>query len=191
MTAETGIYAGFEIRPASKADIPAIARLSRDYIEYGLPWRWRPAALARCMEDGYTEVITAVDGARMLGFCAATLHKRAHVLLLAVKPRVRRRGIARALLGWVSQASVICGLREITVELRVRNQAAKGLYHSLGFTLLEEVADYYAAGENAYRMTLRLTAEDERVNAIQAHVDAGLRRIADGLNKKLSASAED
>ena len=56
--------AAIVIRPAARADIPAIARLSRDYIEYGLPWRWRPEALFRCMDDEDTVVVGAFDSRR-------------------------------------------------------------------------------------------------------------------------------
>jgi len=190
MTSET-TNAAFEIRPASRIDIPIIARLSRDYIEYGLPWRWRPSTLARCMNDACTDVVAAFDGSRILGFCAASTHDQTHVLLLAIRPRFRRQGIARALLGWVRRSSALCGVQQITVELRVRNRAALALYHSLGFTVIEEIAGYYAGLENAYRMRLQLTSPDARIDAIEASVSASLRHITRRRDASKPSAKED
>lgn len=170
----------FVIRPASRADIPIMARLSRDHIEYGLPWRWRPDTLNRCMEEEDTVVIGAFQrqGAqRLIGFCVASIRDETHLLLLAIKPRFRRKGLAGALVEWVKQSSVICGSSQMLVELRVRNTEAMALYRSIGFELKHEIAGYYEGRENAFRMALDLTPESNAPSDIEDAVEASLRRL--------------
>ena len=45
------------IRIATREDAPAIAALSRDEIEHGLPWTWREARVRNAIADPDTNVI--------------------------------------------------------------------------------------------------------------------------------------
>jgi len=78
-----------------------------------------------------------------------------HVMTIAVHPRHRRRGYARALtraaLDAVPQA------RAVHLEVRPSNTAARALYESLGFDVTAQRPGYYG-DEDALLMTLNLRA---------------------------------
>ena len=62
------MIAQHEIRLALPADADAIARMSRDFIEYGLGWRWTPERIAGCMRDAATNVVVVDDANGIAGF---------------------------------------------------------------------------------------------------------------------------
>ena len=78
------------------ADAPALAAMSRDLVETGLGWEYRPERLARMIADANTVAVVARDARRPVGFAVMTFgDERAHLVLLAVRPSHQRQGIAR------------------------------------------------------------------------------------------------
>jgi ribosomal-protein-alanine N-acetyltransferase len=68
---------------------------------------------------------------------------------IAVAPAVRRRGVARTLLGeLISQA----GGSRMLLEVGADNEAAIGLYESYGFTTISRRKGYYPGGIDALVM---------------------------------------
>ncbi len=51
----SAVISNVTIRLARRADAAEIARMSRDDIEYGLPWSWTEARIARAIEDPDTK----------------------------------------------------------------------------------------------------------------------------------------
>jgi ribosomal-protein-alanine N-acetyltransferase len=76
----------------------------------------------------------------------------AHLNLLAVDPAHRRRGIARALVRWLEETALTAGSFLIGLELRAGNEAARALYHTLGYHELGQIPGYYQGVESAIRM---------------------------------------
>jgi ribosomal-protein-alanine N-acetyltransferase len=84
------------------------------------------------------------------------LVKKGHVVSVAVLPEHRRKGIGEAL---VTQA--MAGMRKYNakqcfLEVRVTNQEAISLYKKLGFEVTRTIHGYYADGEDACVMTVKL-----------------------------------
>ncbi len=84
------------------------------------------------------------------------LVKKGHVVSVAVLPEHRRKGIGEAL---VTQA--MAGMRKYNakqcfLEVRVTNQEAISLYKKLGFEVTRTIHGYYADGEDAFVMTIKL-----------------------------------
>jgi ribosomal-protein-alanine N-acetyltransferase len=84
------------------------------------------------------------------------LVKKGHVVSVAVLPEHRRKGIGEAL---VTQA--MAGMRKYNakqcfLEVRVTNQEAISLYKKLGFEVTRTIHGYYADGEDAFVMTVKL-----------------------------------
>ena len=84
------------------------------------------------------------------------LVKKGHVVSVAVLPEHRRKGIGEAL---VSQA--MAGMRKYNakqcfLEVRVTNQEAISLYKQLGVEVTRTIHGYYADGEDAFVMTIKL-----------------------------------
>ena len=85
------------------------------------------------------------------------VHDEVHVLDVAVHPESRRQGIATALMRQLMEQARHNQASFITLEVRIHNQAAIGLYESLGFEIIGERERYYAdTGEDALIMSCLL-----------------------------------
>ncbi|MCZ6730371.1 MAG: ribosomal protein S18-alanine N-acetyltransferase [SAR324 cluster bacterium] len=75
------------------------------------------------------------DGARLaLGFvCMQQAAGELEIYRIAVAPEQRRKGRARRLLGEVIMHAAREGLRQVFLEVRAGNAAARGLYTAMGF----------------------------------------------------------
>lgn len=77
----------------------------------------------------------------------------AHVMTLAVKEDMRRRGLGSRLLLELIRASASMGARFLTLEVRRSNLAAISLYTAFGFQIMGERKNYYLDNmENALIM---------------------------------------
>ena len=83
-----------------------------------------------------------------------------HVTSLAVARTHRRLGIASKLMGAAHTAMRdVFGAKYASLHVRVGNAAAVALYtRSLGYTVADVEAKYYADGEDAYDMRKELVA---------------------------------
>jgi ribosomal-protein-alanine N-acetyltransferase len=86
----------------------------------------------------------------------------AHLNLLAVEPGCRRRGIGRALVGWLEETARVAGTFVIRLEVRAGNRGALGFYRSLGYRETGWVAGYYQESEDAVRLERNLSAAASR-----------------------------
>jgi ribosomal-protein-alanine N-acetyltransferase len=147
-----------DIRLARLRDGDNMARMSRRLIEVGLPWWcWTPKRVAKAIRSSDTIAIVANIGKPMAGF--AVMHfgdENAHLNLLAVEPRYRRRGIGRDMLRWLESSCSVAGILRISLEVRANNLTAIRFYEKLGFTRGERIPRYYCGQEAALRMTRRL-----------------------------------
>ncbi len=76
---------------------------------------------------------------------------------VAVHPRYRRQGVARAMLGDIIESATKKGFRRITLEVRKSNDAAQTLYRSLSFEVCGMRKGYYSDnGEDAWLMERKL-----------------------------------
>lgn len=82
--------------------------------------------------------------------CLWSVCEEAHVTLLAVHKLHRRQGMGQALLGHLLQWGQQRGLEWATLEVRVSNTAALGVYRTFGFAPVGRRRRYYAdTGEDA------------------------------------------
>ena len=147
------------IRLATGADSPAIAEMSRQYIEHGLGWSWTPSRIAAAIQDQSTNVAIIRPSDAVIGF--AIMHygeHTAHLALLAVHPTQRQRGIAASLLAWLEKCADTAGIERIRVEARSDNPAAIAFYQKHGYTQVDRLANYYRGVLDAVRLekTIRI-----------------------------------
>ncbi|HEY6599780.1 MAG TPA: GNAT family N-acetyltransferase [Pseudomonadales bacterium] len=161
-----------ELGLAKVAEAPLLARISRDYIERGLNWRWQPGQIRRLIQDPETVALCArtqplrrhdlnapvhYKGGDVLGFGIMTYGlEKAHLMLLAVLPRARRRNIASKLLDWLEKTAVTAGVSRIELEVRAGNIAARSFYRERGYHERDYLAGYYSGQESAFRMARNL-----------------------------------
>lgn len=137
------------IRPATPADLPALAALE----QAALPDPWTPAQLAGELAQPITRALLAGDGTQPLGYALGrVVAGEAEVLRVAVHPAHRRQGLGRALLRALHAA---CAAEEVFLEVRAGNTAAIALYEAEGYARVGRRPGYYADGEDAVVMGVR------------------------------------
>lgn len=155
------------IRLAEAGDTRAIAEMSRDFVESGLGWRYDPASIERALRRRETVVLAASgrqtyvarERPALSGFAIMDFgDERAHLVLLAVQPVQRRRGIGRRMVEWLMESAVTAGMASVHLELRADNEAARRFYRALGFAETLLVPKYYNGRETAMRMIRVLRA---------------------------------
>jgi ribosomal-protein-alanine N-acetyltransferase len=146
------------VRLATAGDVHEIARMSRDQIERGLPWRWNPDRVRRSLRNRNTNVAVARDDRRLLGFgIMLYTEEDAHLLLFAVEPVSRRRGVGAAILRWLEEIARTAGLRRVLLECRRENDAARNFYGALGYHERQIVRRMYEGVEDGITLEKWLT----------------------------------
>ena len=147
------MLAAHTCRLASLCDAAAIAALSRDAIETGLPWTWRPERIANAIRDPDTNVVVAGAPGVVDGF-GIMIHRDddAHLVLFAVQPGRRRQGVGGAILGWLEGVARAAGAARIRVECRRDNVAARNFYSEHAYHEQEITGNRYSAGVDGIRL---------------------------------------
>ena len=115
-------------------DAFAIAEMSRSLIEYGLPWTWRPARVARSIAAPNTNVAVVREPGRLAGFGIMEYwDEDAHLVLFAVRAAGQRQGTGSAILAWLEASAVAAGSKRIRVEARRDSVAARSFYNERGY----------------------------------------------------------
>ena len=145
------------IRLATAADADPIARMSREYIEYGLGWSWTPQRVQRAIRDPATNVAVVHEPDALLGFGIMSYgEQHAHLVLLGVVAARRQRGLGAALLAWLEKCALTAGLERIHLEARADNPGAVAFYEGQGYRPIGSVAGYYRGSVDAVRLEKRL-----------------------------------
>jgi [ribosomal protein S18]-alanine N-acetyltransferase len=122
------------IRLATVEDAAAIAALSRDLIEAGLPWRWTRDRVRNAVLSDDTNVAVVGPAGWPIAFGIMEYQEEdAHLLLFAVEPKHQRQGLGSALLAWLEDSARAAGVRRIEVEARRQNVAARSFYNEHGY----------------------------------------------------------
>ena len=148
------------IRLAQPADAFAIAALSRDEIEHGLPWTWREPRVRHAIADPDTNVI--VGGPPGAGSAFGLMYYAdddAHLLLFAVHRSRQRQGVGSALLQWLEDAARAAGASRIRVEARMDNEAARSFYNERGYHEGRIVRRMYGGALDGVRLEKWLRAD--------------------------------
>lgn len=149
------------VRLATPGDAPAIAALSRDFIEYGLGWSYTPERILRAIRSRTTNVaVIHAHGSLLAAGIMEYGDATAHLVLLGVQPAQRRRGLGRHLLAWLEQCALTAGLETIGVEARADNPGAVAFYQGQGYEARGRVPGYYRGAVDAVRLEKRLAMAD-------------------------------
>lgn len=143
------IHIGF----ANRHDAVHIGELSRLYIEEGLGWTWRPQRILEAMQNSETVVVKANVGGMFAGFAIMRFGwQEAHLDLIAVKPRFRRKGVGSSLLAWLEESVMTAGLLIVRLELRETNKKAFTFYQKRGYKRVRRIEGYYSGIENGVEL---------------------------------------
>ena len=138
------MIADVAVRLATQSDAAAIAAMSRDHIEQGLPWTWTEDRVANAIRDPDTNVVVAGESGGIIGF-GIMFHASddAHLLLFAVQRVHRRRGVGSAILRWLEEVARAAGAKRIRVECTRENSGGRNFYCEHGYHELDITKKMY------------------------------------------------
>lgn len=138
------------IRVFSPRDVQIVNEIAQETLNENYP-----ATFFKTIHDHWPEgFLVAHDNGALIGFIVGVIsdaHK-ARILMLVVRERYRRTGIAKILLRAFISSCVLMRINQITLEVRANNIPAINLYSKLGFRLTETLRAYYRDGEDGLRM---------------------------------------
>jgi ribosomal-protein-alanine N-acetyltransferase len=121
------------------------AEFNRNYAPdfyFNLFERWKGGFLVAEDERGIVGVLVAM----------LSRPKESRILLMAVIPEYRGRGIGRMMLAELVSRSVQMNLMAVTLEVRISNKRAINFYNKHGFIIKTLISNYYEDGEAGYLM---------------------------------------
>ncbi|MCI0183707.1 MAG: ribosomal protein S18-alanine N-acetyltransferase [Acidibacillus sp.] len=132
------------------------------------PWS-RNAFLGELTENHFAHYVVMTLGDELIGYGGMwVIIDEAHVTNIAVYPTYRGHKLGERLLRRLMAEAIAKGARKMTLEVRVTNTPAKGLYRKLGFEDGGIRKGYYTDNrEDALVMYVTLPALGEIVDAME------------------------
>jgi ribosomal-protein-alanine N-acetyltransferase len=141
------------MRPEDLDEVLAIERAS-----FTMPWS-RGAFLYEMQQNRVARCwVARDDDTHVVGYlCLWEVVDEVHITNVAVRPDVRRHGIARGLLRTVLDDARGRAFKLVVLEVRPSNDHARSLYESFGFRVVgRRRGYYYDTGEDALVMEIGL-----------------------------------
>jgi [ribosomal protein S18]-alanine N-acetyltransferase len=161
-----------DLQPMRRRHVPQVLDIERRV--YPRPWTMT-LFLSEIVQRSTRFYIVARVRRRVVGYAGLMVFgDEAHVTNIAVDPDLHRRKVAARLLFALITEARRRGATACTLEVRVANHAAQGLYHQFGFAPVGIRKNYYAeTGEDALIMWaegLQTPAYAERLAALAARI---------------------
>lgn len=129
------------IRDMRRRDIPAVAALEAEI--YDQPWSPR-VFFDELGLDTRAYVVAADSDGVIIGYAGMLMADTdAHVTTIAVAPEARGRQLGKRLMVAIVDRALEAGARHLTLEVRVSNASAQGLYERFGFRPVGRRKNYY------------------------------------------------
>jgi ribosomal-protein-alanine N-acetyltransferase len=189
----------FVVEPMTLADVDEVMRIERD----AFPAPWSARAYRYEIAENEHSTMRVVRPSQASGtWLTALLHRfdfigpgpvlgyagcwllvdDVHISTIAVHPQWRGKGLGELLLISLLDRGAELGALGATLEVRVSNLAAQGLYHKVGFKIVSLQKHYYADNdEDAYIMvTPPFEALEFQANLRQRRNQLTSRFLAEG-----------
>lgn len=143
-------------REANAFDLPVFVSLDKELFPYS---PWSSSQYKEEFSSPTRHFVVAVDDQQsIVGYAGvfAPGAAEADILTVGVVPDHRGKGIAKALMGLITDWAILQGSTAMMLEVKVDNSDAVGLYESLGYSKLNVRKDYFGAGLDALVMRLDL-----------------------------------
>lgn len=151
--------AAFLIRAMTHDDLSTVSDIERRSYEFP----WSHGVFRDCLLAGYRCLVLETDD-RVSGYGILSIAAgEAHILNLCVEPGLRALGFGEKMLDEILFLARQATVREVFLEVRPSNEAARALYHKKGFHQIAERPAYYQANdgrEDAAVLAKKLTAND-------------------------------
>jgi ribosomal-protein-alanine N-acetyltransferase len=137
------------VRPAMLEDVDPVAAIER----VSNPHPWSVDALRATLSQATTRAWVATQGRSVVGHVITVGGAdTAEILLIAVLPAWRRRGVARALVAEAARTWRAAGVQDLWLDVRADNRPAIALYEAVGFRSQGTRRRYYQDGTDAVLM---------------------------------------
>jgi ribosomal-protein-alanine N-acetyltransferase len=115
---------------------------------------YNPEFYLSILERWPSGFLVVEDERGLVGVLAAVISapKEARILLMAVRPIYRKRGIGTMLLSEFISRCVTLDLKAVSLEVRISNEKAIRFYDAKGFNIISLLPNYYEDGEAGYLM---------------------------------------
>jgi ribosomal-protein-alanine acetyltransferase len=144
--------AAIGIRQVRSADLEALVKMENRCFETD---RLSRRSFKHWIAAEHCAFLVAETAGKLAGYILTIYHpgtQLGRIYSLAVAPELRGRGIAKMLMNAGEQAAVDDGCLYLRLEVSVDNNAAIGLYESLGFLRFGVHRDYYEDHKDALRL---------------------------------------
>jgi ribosomal-protein-alanine N-acetyltransferase len=144
-------------REANAFDLPVFVSLDEELFPYS---PWSSSQYKEEFSSPTRHFVVAVDDQQsIVGYAGvfAPGAAEADILTVGVVPTHRGKGIAKALMGMITNWAKEQGSIAMMLEVKVDNAEAIGLYESLGYSKINVRKDYFGAGLDALVMRLDLS----------------------------------
>jgi [ribosomal protein S18]-alanine N-acetyltransferase len=150
-----------EIRPFRLADVDRVLEIER--VSFGRD-AWPRSMFLDFAKHCPDLFLVLKSGRRIAGYSiTCTGGEKAELTSIAVDPRVRRQGLAQALLDDTAAELRRRRVRSWWLMVRVDNEAAIAFYRGYGFVRTRLVRNYYEDGASGYCMRLALSHKKAEV----------------------------
>lgn len=148
-----------QIRPMQVADLAEIQRIERQ--SFTTPWSLQ-AFFAELVHNDNAFYVVACQGPKVVGYVGVwIILDEGHITNVAVDPNYRGQGVGHLLMQAISGVALEYGVTRMTLEVRVSNTVAQGLYRKLGYAPVGVRPHYYRDNnEDALIMWKDLTVND-------------------------------
>jgi tRNA threonylcarbamoyladenosine biosynthesis protein TsaB len=146
------------VLPMMPIDLREVVEIERQ--SQAFPWSRRNFEDA--LAAGYPGWVVRMgqDGGALAGFCVAmSTPDDVHLLVIAVAPDFRGRGLAHLLLAQVDRLATDLGLGRVLLEVRPSNERALSFYRRTGFEQIGVRKGYYPAGRGQREDALVMARE--------------------------------
>lgn len=101
--------------------------------------------------------IVAESGGEIIGYIIGRQkNDQVKIISLAVKPDFRQKGIGKKLTNFLIHRFKKEGVKEISLNVRVKNKIGIAFYQKLGFKISKMIKNYYRNIDDAYSIKLSL-----------------------------------
>lgn len=132
--------AAMTIRPVVAEDLPVLVALEREVY----PEPWSEGIFRDELGQENRVYLAAEDDTGICGYGGLMLvDEDAHITTVAVAARARQQGVGTRLMLALIEAGLEAKARNLTLEVRMTNQAARDLYQRFGFAPVGLRKNYY------------------------------------------------
>lgn len=151
--ASTGVHqVGYLMAPFSHVWLPRLVEIDASWN----PCPWSEDHFEHELGNPSARIRGLFKGGELVGYAVARIVcNEAHLLSLGIAPEHRGEGLGEALLRDLLKALTREGIEMVTLEVRISNSVAQGLYQKVGFEIVALHKRFYSSdNEDAIMMRL-------------------------------------